>query len=187
VIGCGVSLLVLAAIAAWFDARAEAAIIAGITIVGLWVAWQGSASLRTRGATGVAALQRIHDELLQTQHSAAALADAMRHFAAEEALVRVHATRFCELVDCFELLGLRRSTFAPAPPMDRRSDDELVRADTAKAAGLNVEIDAELLPVRLRFVVESSGPKSKYWLARRVKSGDGDCLSRSAAYFHERR
>lgn len=83
----------------------------------------------------------------------------------------------------FEKTGLRRLTFAPAVPINRKGTQELVRSDTEKAQNMGIAFDAELLPAQLRFVVASSTPKSKYWLARRVRAGEIETLNRSAAYF----
>ena len=107
----------------------------------------------------------------------------MQRFEAQQSRLGENVRSFCNLVDQFEIRGLRRLTFSPAPPVDRKGKEDIVRTDEAKVTSMGLGFDDELLPTQLRFVLVSSKPKSKNWLARRVRAGTTETLSRSAAYF----
>jgi tetratricopeptide (TPR) repeat protein len=181
--GAVLLLAMAAAIVVFTDAIGIAAIILAIIGFGIWFVWQKIQSLETDKAKNLASVESIGRKWSQASHRSAELTDTMSRFEAAVLKLRRNTVSFCELVDQFELTGLWRLTLAPAVPIDRKGTQELVRSDTDKAKNLGIAFDVELLPVQLRFVVGSSTPKSKYWLARRVKSFETETLNRSAAYF----
>src|SRR5204863_3450662 len=65
----------------------------------------------------------------------------------------------------------------------RKTSKEVVRADSSKVLELGLQVDTDLLPNHLRAFRSTLIPKSKYWLARRTKTGATESWSRSAAYF----
>jgi hypothetical protein len=111
------------------------------------------------------------------------LNQTLHSFEAEELKLRTNIHSFCELVDQFEAAALKRVTVSPVVPMDRKGNQTIVRVDPIKASELAIEVDAKLLPADLRYLIGASDAKSGHWIARRVKSGTADVLSRSAAYF----
>jgi tetratricopeptide (TPR) repeat protein len=183
----GVLLLAIAAIAVYSGVIDMAATVIAILIVGvsLWVVLVKLQSLGATHSKTLEVIERIRNQVEREKSTLAELTDAMLRFKAQESKLRENTTSFCGLVDQFERTGLRRLTFSPAPPLDRKGNQEQIgRTDDAKASSLGLEVDVALLPVPLRFLVESSAPKAKYWLARRLTSGATETLSRSAAYFH---
>ena len=183
-IGGGLLLLAIAVIMAIFtNAIVIAAFIIVIIGIGVWVVWQRVQSLEASKASSIASVESLGRKLVKASDEAVELTDAMLLFEATESKLQKNTESFCELVNQFERAGLRRIAFAPAVPIDRKGTQELVRSDSDKANNLGIAFDAEVLPARLRFLIGSSTPKSKYWLARRVKSGEFETLSRSSAYF----
>ncbi len=183
-IGGGVLILaIVAAMIVFTDAIVMAAIILVIIGIGGWGVWQMLQSLEADKAKNLASAQAIGRQLAQAGVRSAELTDAMSLFEATVSELRRNTKSFCELVEQFEKTGLRRRTFAPAAPVDRKGAQGLVWSDNVKAENLGIAFDAELLPLQLRFIVGFSTPKSKYWLARRVRSGEIEALNRSAAYF----
>lgn len=169
--------------AVFVDAIVVAAFIIVITGIGAWGVWQKVQSLNASKAKNFASVESLSRKLAKAREGLARLTDAMLLFQAMESKLQKNAESFSDLVNQFERAGLRRLTFAPAVPIEREGGQELVRSDSDKANNLGIAFDAEVLPTRLRFLIGSSTPKSKYWLARRVKSGEFETLSRSAAYF----
>lgn len=157
-------------------------ILTAAIFLGAWAVWQKSQSLRDDKSESLATVTSNDLSLAQAVSRSTELRAALQRFEAAEVRLRKNVRSFCDLVNQFELIGLRRLAFAPAVPLERGSQ-ELVRSDAAKALSLEIEFDAELLPEGLKVFVASSPPKSKYWLARRVKSGEKETLNRSAAYF----
>jgi hypothetical protein len=111
------------------------------------------------------------------------LSQALHSFEVEKLKLRTNIQSFCDLVDQFEAAALKRVTLSPVVPMDRKGNQTIVRVDPVKASELAIEVDAKLLPADLRYLIGDSDAKSSHWIARRVKSGTADVLSRSAAYF----
>jgi tetratricopeptide (TPR) repeat protein len=111
------------------------------------------------------------------------LSQTLHSFEAEELKLRTNIHSFCDLVDQFEAAALKRVTVSPVVPMDRKGNQTIVRVDPIKASELAIEVDAKLLPANLRYLIGDSDAKLSHWIARRVKSGTADVLSRSAAYF----
>ncbi len=176
-------LLMAVTIALLTDVVVTAAILLVVIGIAGWGVWQRVQSREADKAKNLASAQAIEHQLGQLGTRLADLADAMSLFEATESDLRRNTKSFCKLVDQFETAGLRRLTFAPAVPIDRKGTQDLVRSDTSKAENLGIAFDAELLPLQLRFVGGSSTPKSKFWLARRVRSGEIEVLNRSSAYF----
>jgi hypothetical protein len=179
-----VLILAVAAVIAIFT---SVIIMAAITIViiglGCWGVWQTIQSLEVEKAKSLASIQTISRQLALADARSDELTNVMSVFEAADMELQRNTKSFCELVDEFEKTGFRKRTFAPAAPVDRKGAQGLVWSDNAKAENLGIALDAELLPLQLRFVAGYSAPTSKYWLARRVKSGEVEILNRSAAYF----
>jgi hypothetical protein len=127
--------------------------------------------------------KKTQQELAGTKSQAKGLSDGLRVFEDEALRLRTTARSFCDLANQFETVALKRVTLSPVVPMDRPGDAVLVRTDPVKAADRDVKLDDQLLPIDLRYLLQSSTAKSRYWVARRIKSAEGDMLSRSAAYF----
>jgi tetratricopeptide (TPR) repeat protein len=178
----GLVLSLIAVMAIYVGAAAPAVLLIVIIVLGTFMALSWHQSLGSRHSTVQETIDKDRYELEQINHSLAELNTTMRNFEVRESQLRESVATFCNLVDRFERKGLKRISFSPAPPIDRKGTEDLLRAETAKLVSLGLEFDAELLPMALRFLA-ASGPKSKYWLARRVKTEATETLSRSAAYF----
>jgi tetratricopeptide (TPR) repeat protein len=180
----GVLILAIAiAIAVLTDVMVTTAITIAIIVLGGWGVWRMVQSLEADKAKNLASAQDSDLKLEDAGRRLAELTDAMSLFEATESELRRNTKNFCKLIDQFETTGLSRLPFSPAVPIDRKGTQDLGRADASKAEKLGNAFDAELLPLQLRFIAESSTPKSKYWLARRVRSGEIEAWNRSAAYF----
>ena len=176
-------LTIAAAIAVLTDVMVTTAITLTIIGIGGWSVWRTVQSLEADKTKNLASAQAIKRLLAEADRRLAELLGAMSLFEATESELRRNTKRFCKLVDQFETTGLSRLPFSPAVPLDRKGTQDIVRSDAGKTEKLGIAFDAELLPLQLRFIVGSSTPKSRYWLARQVRSGEVEALNRSAAYF----
>lgn len=162
-----------------------AVFVGGLAAATAWIGWGLARRAATRRATAEAEHQQSEEQLRQSQERLTTLNVSTSRFQEEETALRTKAMQLCKLVEDFEETALRRLPFAPAVPLDRPGSQELVRGDRDKGHDTRVQADVELFPVHLRPLVGAAAPRSRYWLARRSKSGDSETLSRSAAYFRE--
>lgn len=182
----GVSILGVALIMTAFINVIVVAVVT-LVIIGLggWYFWQTFQSLEAGKAKNLSSARETDRRLAIANARSAELDDTMSSFEAAESELQKNTKTLCELVDQFEITGLRKRTFAPAVPVDRgkKGAQDLVWSDIDKANELGIAFELELLPPQLRSAAWPSTPKSKYWLARRGKSGELEVLNRSAAYF----
>jgi hypothetical protein len=179
-----VLLAIAAAMAVFTDLIGIAVIMFVIISFGVWLVWHKIQSLEADKAESLTSVEFVDRKLARGNARSAELNSALRDFEATQSKLRDNTMSFCDLVDQFEIIGLKRVPLSPVVPMDRKGTHELVRFDPVKASANEMEFDRELLPTQLRFLLESSAPKSRFWPARRLKSGGIETFSRSAAYFH---
>ncbi|MCU1268355.1 MAG: hypothetical protein JWM21_4673 [Acidobacteria bacterium] len=151
-----------------------------LSLLGAWAWYQSASTTHSQISTTIA---RRNREIQQLKTSLRDLDSDMQSFLLHQSQLLQDTATFCKLVEHFEIKGLRRIPFSPAPPIDRKNATGVVRTDLAKASSFGFDRDDQLLPVHLRFLAGSTEPKSKYWLVRRLKVGTDETLSRSAAYF----
>jgi tetratricopeptide (TPR) repeat protein len=177
-------ILVVAAVMAVFTNVIVVAVIA-LIIIGIsgWGVWQAVQSLQSEKEKSLASAQVTSRQLAQADASSVDLTNSMSDFESAEWKLQKNIESFCMLVAQFEKASLRKRTFAPAVPIDRKGAQNLVWSNNVKAENLGIDFDTELLPLQLRFFEGFSVPKSEYWLGRLVKSGEIEVLSRSDAYF----
>jgi tetratricopeptide (TPR) repeat protein len=180
-----VAFFAIAIIALYAGAAAIGVVLIVIIVLGLLITWTWYQSFGTTHSKTLRTIKQNDYELLRLKNGLTEVQTILNNFNARQSQLLVNTATFCKLVDQFETRGLKRVAFELAPPVDRKGAEGMVRTDSVKASSLGLEIDDQLLPIELRFLSESSSPKSKYWLARRHRANATERLSRSLAYFYK--
>jgi len=179
----GGGLVIILMIAVYFASTEIAVIVVVMLGLGIWTAWQVHQTLEAKKSKSFQDFQRAHLHLTQAKSGSDALRETLHLFESTDVMVRTNVETFCDLVDEFERAVLGSVALSPVVPIERKGSHDVGRVNATKAVSPGMVTDDALLPNELRYLREASNAKTKYWIGRRVRSGEIETLSRSAAYF----